>query len=169
MCGVFARSPGGGASLRRYPTYDVGRGIPIGNLTSQLFANVYLDGLDHYAKEVLRLPCYLRYADDVTIVGRDPVALQTVLPSIRAWLWDERRLELHPRKMSLRKLSWGIDFLGYVTLPRHRILRTKTKRRMFVRVCMENIASYLGLLRHCSGWRLRQRLFSLMIRARYGE
>jgi len=131
------------------------RGIPIGSLTSQLFANVYLDGFDHFVKEVLQLPYYIRYADDVVILHEDPAALIALLRPTCAWLRDERRLEFHPRKIKIRKLSWGIDFLGYVTLPHHRVLRTKSKRRMFRRVNSKNMSSYLGLLQHCAGRKLR--------------
>jgi hypothetical protein len=129
-------------------------GIPIGNLTSQLFANVYLDAFDHFIKEELRVPFYLRYTDDAVILHKDPKYLSLLIPFIEQWLWQERRLELHPHKIKIRKLSQGIDFLGYVTLPYYRVLRTKTERRMMRRVNRTNISSYFGLLKHCEGHRL---------------
>lgn len=159
----------GGGRLVDRSASCTGRGIPIGNLTSQLFANVYLDGLDHFVKENLRLPYYIRYADDVVILHNDPETLAALLAPIRAWLWDERRLELHPRKVTIRKLSWGIDFLGYVTLPHYRVLRTKTKRRMFARVSVQNLPSYLGLLRHCAGRRLRHQVVVMASRVQHNQ
>jgi hypothetical protein len=79
-----------------------------------------------------------------------------LLHRITSWLWDERRLILHPRKFEIRKLSQGIDFLGYVTLPNHRMLRTKTKKRMLGRVNGKNVSSYLGVLKQCEGYALRK-------------
>lgn len=131
-------------------------GIPIGNLTSQLFVNVYLNGLDHFIKETLRLHCYIRYTDDMVVLHHDAAYLEGLITPIAAWLARERQLVLHPGKIKLRKLSQGIDFLGYVTLPHYRVLRTKTKRRMFRRVNTNNRSSYLGLLAHCSGHVLRR-------------
>lgn len=145
---------GGGSSEKR----DRPRGLPLGSVTSQLFANSYLDAFDHYIKEQLRVRYYLRYTDDVLMLHPDLTALQSIVPRVADWLWRERRLLLHPRKVILRKLSHGIDFAGYVVLPRHTVLRTRTKRRMFRRVAVKNLSSYLGLLRHCAGYGLRVRL-----------
>jgi retron-type reverse transcriptase len=147
-----SKSVGGGSFLET----NRKTGLPIGNLTSQLFANVYLDAFDHFIKNQLRIRHYIRYTDDAVILSDDPAYLTLLVPIIEQWLWAERRLELHPRKIEIRKLSQGIDFLGYVTLPHHRVLRTKTKRRMLARVNSANLPSYLGLLRHCSGRRLGQ-------------
>lgn len=68
-------------------------------------------------------------------------------------------MTLHPHKVEIRKLGQGIDFLGYVTLSHHRVLRTKTKRRMFKKVTLENMPSYMGLLEHCDGYALKMHLF----------
>ncbi|MBI4098587.1 MAG: RNA-directed DNA polymerase [Candidatus Magasanikbacteria bacterium] len=134
-------------------------------MTSQLFVNVYLDGLDHWVKEALCERYYMRYTDDMIIVHSNPVYLRALIAPIAARLTKERRLMLHPVKMRIRKLSHGIDFLGYVALPHYRVLRTKTKRRMLKRVNALNVASYLGLLQHCAGFTLsreiRRRIFFL--------
>lgn len=140
-------------------------GLPIGNLTSQLFANVYMDAFDHFIKEDLREKFYIRYTDDAVILDQDPERLRDFIPWIQAWLWRERRLELHPRKVEIRKLGQGIDFLGYVTLPHYRVLRTKTKQRALKRVNSTNISSYLGILEHCEGHALRQALLATIIPA----
>ena len=137
-------------------------GIPIGNLTSQLFANIYMDAFDHFIKGELRVRQYLRYTDDAVILSNDPSELRWLLPFIEQWLWSERQLIFHPHKVEIRKLTQGIDFLGYVTLPYHRVLRTKTKRRMFKRVNSVNMPSYVGLLEHCDGYDLSIRLSRIL-------
>ena len=143
---------GGGSLLET----DRPRGLPIGNLTSQLFANVYMNAFDHYIKEELRTKYYLRYTDDTLIVHNDPKYLSLLVPFIQHWLWQNRRLSLHPNKVSIRKLLQGIDWLGYVVLPYHRVLRTKTKRRMLKRMNEENLPSYLGELSHADTHRLQE-------------
>jgi hypothetical protein len=126
-----------------------------------LFANVYLDTFDHFIKDELQTPYYIRYTDDAVILSDDLAYLSLLIPIIRHWFWKERRLELHPDKIEIRKLRQGIDFLGYLTLPHCRVLRTKTKLRMFKRTDGSNLASYLGLLKHCSGYTLTCRLIKL--------
>lgn len=117
------------------------RGLPLGNLTSQLFANAYLDGLDHVVKERLRMRWYLRFCDDFLIVRRDRAMLDRVLVTIRAYLHDERGLDLHPQKVTMRTISSGIDVVGTVLRPYYRVLRTTTRRRMCHRV-LDCIVAY---------------------------
>lgn len=144
---------GGGSILT-----DRKHGLPIGNLTSQLFANVYMNAFDHVVKENFRQRYYIRYTDDAVILADTREELIELLPWLRAWLFMHRRLEFHPHKVEIRKLTQGIDFLGYVTLPWHRVLRTKTKKRMLRRVHETNIASYMGVLTHCCGTRLAEEI-----------
>lgn len=99
-----------------------------------------------------------RYTDDMLLLHHDREALLRFLAPMRDWLWRERRLTLHPHKVILRKLSQGVDFLGYVVLPRHTVLRTRTKRRMIRRISDTNASSYLGLLQHAAGHELSVRL-----------
>jgi hypothetical protein len=103
---------------------------------------------------------YIRYTDDAVILSDDPAHLSLLVPFIEQWLWTKRRLELHPKKISILKFRQGVDFLGYVVRPHHTVLRTKTKRRMLKRVNRGNIASYLGLLEHCSGRHLQKIILS---------
>ncbi len=128
-----------------------GKGLPLGNVTSQLFANIYLNELDQFVKHVLKEKYYIRYCDDFVIVGTDYQHLKNLVTIIDNFLQERLKLILHPNKIEIRKLSQGIDFLGYVTLPHHRVLRTKTKRRIFKRINNKNRISYLGMLKHCSG------------------
>ncbi len=155
---LSSNSVGGGAILRTIRA----KGLPIGNLTSQLFANVYLNAFDHFIKETVRTKYCLRYTDDALIIHQDPQYLKLLIPFIQHWLWQERRLCLHPNKTSVRKLSQGIDFLGYVTMPHYRVLRTKTKRRMLNIICEDNLVSYAGLLKHCSGHELIKTIYGII-------
>lgn len=133
-------------------------GLPIGNLTSQIFANIYLNELDQFIKHKLRIKYYLRYCDDFVILGTNRDKLEKNIPQLSDFLQSNLKLTLHPDKINIRKLKQGIDFLGYVVLPHHRVLRTKTKRRMFIKINKQNISSYLGLLKHCDSYNLSRRL-----------
>lgn len=151
-----------------------GDGIPLGNLTSQLFANIYLDRLDQYVKRELRIKNYLRYTDDFILLSRNREELERVLPLIWDFLSRDLGLELHPTKVVFRRWNQGVDFLGYGHFPYYRVLRTKTKKRMIRRLrnqrkefeegaidedgVRQTIASYLGVLSHSRNRGLAKRL-----------
>ncbi|MEK7141011.1 MAG: reverse transcriptase/maturase family protein [Patescibacteria group bacterium] len=118
-------------------------GIPIGNLTSQLFANVYLDQLDHFIKEELRVKYYLRYMDDFILLGENKTVLTKMLAAIRVFLTDKLKLTLHPRKVRLFPSRLGVDFVGYIVFPDHILLRPKNVRRFArkLRKQQKNLAS----------------------------
>jgi len=97
-------------------------GLPIGNLTSQFFANLYLDDVDHYIKEQLQARAYLRYVDDMVILGRDKAQLHDIREAIRERLAQDR-LRLHPRKAHIYHTARGIDLFGYQVFPYKRKLR----------------------------------------------
>lgn len=132
------------------------KGIPLGNVTSQLFANIYLHELDWFMKQTLRVKYYLRYCDDFVIVSTDKTYLLSIIESIRQFLSDKLKLELHPSKISIRSWDQGIDFLGYVSRPYSTTLRSKTKNRMLARVNDNNLSSYLGVCMHGNCYRLAQ-------------
>ena len=140
-----------------------GKGMPLGNLTSQLFANIYLDPLDKYIKHKLRVKYYLRYADDFVILGKDQYCVEKLVSEIEGFLQTKLKLRLRPDKISIRKLTQGIDFCGYVVLPHYTVLRTNTKRRMLKRVNATNLPSYLGLLKHCEGYTLEKEIRKLTV------
>lgn len=140
----------------------LGKGLPLGNVTSQLFANIYLNELDQFVKHELKEEYYIRYCDDFAILGGGAIVLETLVGKISDFLGRKLLLKLHPSKVIIRKLRRGIDFLGYVSLPHYRILRTTTKRRMFARVCRINLPSYLGMLQYCKGWRISKRLGKIL-------
>lgn len=135
-----------------------GCGLPIGNLTSQLFSNVYLSKLDDFVKRSLGERHYGRYVDDFFIVGNDRLRLLRLIPVIRDFLKNELGLSLHPDKMHLQEAVKGINFLGAVVKPYRRYLLDKTKRRVNlqvrcavcqpVRQMTSTLNSYLGYMRH---------------------
>ena len=106
-----------------------GCGIPIGNLTSQLFANVYLHPLDIYVTKVLKEPNYFRYMDDFVILSQNLDYLLELRQKIRMFLQKELKLNLHPKKANIFRADRGLDFLGYLIKPEGISLRKKTLRR----------------------------------------
>ncbi len=117
------------------------RGIPIGNLTSQFFANLYLDGLDHFVQESLQWSGYLRYMDDMLLFGDDKAALQAARREIESWLEGERRLHVHERKTRVFPVRDGVPFVGFRVFPRYVRIDPRTGRR-FVRRLRELGLSY---------------------------
>jgi RNA-directed DNA polymerase len=137
------------------------KGIPLGNITSQLFSNIYLDKLDQCIKRVLRVKYYIRYADDFLILNTDRVYLEVLVVELGKFTRSNLNLEIHPQKILIQKWHNGIDFLGYISFPHHKILRTKTKKRIFNRLSSKNISSYLGVLSHTRSFRLSNKLKGL--------
>jgi RNA-directed DNA polymerase len=129
-----------------------GIGLPLGNLTSQLLVNVYMNEFDQSMKHVIRAKHYLRYADDFLVLSTNREWLEVILPEMRNFLIGRLGLTLHPKKVSIKTLASGVDVLGWIHFPDHRVLRTTTKRRALSRVAddpnEERVASYLGMLKH---------------------
>lgn len=113
-------------------------GIPIGNLTSQLFANLYLNHLDQFIKRRLQVKCYIRYMDDFILVDRDRKKLEEFRWVIEDFVSRKLNLRLHPHKVALDRVSQGITFLGYLAYPTGINVRGKTIRR-FRKKLRENI------------------------------
>lgn len=135
-------------------------GLPIGNVTSQLFANIYLNQLDQFVKHNLKIKRYLRYCDDFVILSQNQSELFTLVNTISNFLSKQLRLTLHPNKIIIRKYRQGIDFLGYVVRPYCVNLRTKTKKRILKKVNKNNLPSYLGVLKHCNGYKIKKRVLA---------
>lgn len=110
------------------------RGLPLGNVTSQLFANLYLSGFDHWIKERLKTRRYLRFCDDFVLLDPDRAVLESATVAIRTYLANRLDLQLHPNKVSIRTYVQGVDFVGWVLRPHARTLRGKTYRRLLRRV-----------------------------------
>ena len=150
------------------------KGLPIGNLTSQLFANIYLNEFDQFMKHKLKVKHYIRYTDDFVIVSNNKTYLENLIPIIQSFLFKELTLTLHPGKITIRKLYQGIDFLGSVLFPYHRQIRTKTKRRIIKKLkerikqykngiiekqtLEQSLQSYLGVLCHANTHKLSNEL-----------
>lgn len=139
--------------------------MPIGNLTSQLFANIYMSEFDQFVKHQLKVKNYVRYTDDFVIVSENKKYLEGLIPIIETFLDNRLKLSLHPNKVSLRKYKQGIDFLGYVILPYHIAIRTKTKRRIIRKLNKENLSSYMGVLSHANSFKLKHLFKEKLIKA----
>ncbi len=140
-----------------------GVGLPLGNFTSQLLVNIYMNEFDQFMKHKMKAVHYIRYADDFAVLSRDRAYLERILPLMQEFLWDRLRLTMHPNKISIETLASGVDFLGWVHFPHHRVLRTATKRRMFanpgIYAADEAVVnSYKGLLSHGNGWNLTKHI-----------
>jgi retron-type reverse transcriptase len=153
--------------IRSYesPEQD-GKGLPIGALTSQLFANIYLSPLDHYLKETYRVKYYARYMDDFIILHREKQVLWDLLGEITNYLHDHLKLTLNP-KTGIFPGKNGIDFCGYRIWPTHvkprksTVKRAKRRLRKISRLykispdilehAKKSIDSFLGYIKHCDG------------------
>lgn len=138
-------------------------GLPLGNLTSQLFANIYLNEFDQFIKHKLRIKRYIRYADDFVIISENKNYLKTTLEPISSFLQNELKLVLHPDKIFIKTLSSGIDFLGWINFFDHRIVRKITKQRALKNIEREasnyaRISSYFGLLKHGNEYKVKENI-----------
>jgi len=154
---------------------ETDRGLPIGSLTSQLWANVYLNELDHYVKETLRIQYYLRYMDDFVIFHHDKQRLAAILEEIIGFLDGILQLSLNGKTQIFPISPRCVDFLGYRIWPSHRLLRKANVRRvkrkfrkharlysqglMSLETIRPGIASWLGHAKHADTWCLRKRIF----------
>lgn len=148
-------------------------GLPIGNLTSQMFANLYLNELDQFCKHKLRLHYYIRYMDDIIILHHDKRYLEQVRQKIAEFLETELALQLN-RKTCIRPISAGIEFVGYRVWATHRKLRKKTAKKIKRRMCFmfcayaageidrdtldRSVASYNGIMMHFNSYGMRKSL-----------
>ncbi len=149
-------------------------GLPLGNLTSQLFVNIYMNKFDQFVKHKLKAKHYIRYADDFVILADDKKWLEEQIELIREFLRQELKLELHPDKIFIKTIASGVDFLGLVNFSNYRVLRTKTKKRMFKKIenkyngwqsgliseesFNQSVWSYLGMLKHCGGYKISKEI-----------
>lgn len=104
--------------------------MPLGNLTSQFFANVYLNELDYFVKHELKAKYYIRYVDDFVILHSSKRQLEIWKKQIEKFLKENLILELHPDKSSIISLSRGVDFVGFRNFYHHKLLRKRNIRNM---------------------------------------
>jgi hypothetical protein len=161
-----------------------GFGLPIGNLTSQFFANVHLDALDQFAKHALKARYYGRYVDDMVMFDTDADRLNDCYARMEVFLYDTLGLRLHPKKKKLYPADQGIDFVGFIIKPGRTYLRNYSLSRCRSKIRAwerrgapidaptltnlgQSVTSYLGMLRQVNGYRARkslcQRLQNLFI------
>lgn len=157
------------------------RGLPIGNLTSQFFANVYLNGFDHFVKENLGAGKYVRYVDDFALFGDDWQFLSDARREVESYL-AHLRLLIHPVKSQLSQTKRGASFLGFRVLPRQIRVKTVNLRRARRRLrrlqaryrdgemnpakIIESVRSWIAHLEHGDTWRLREMIFAKLVFAR---
>jgi RNA-directed DNA polymerase len=141
------------------------KGLPLGNLTSQLFVNVYMNKFDQFAKHKLKARYYIRYADDFVFLSEDKKHLENLILKIQEFMQKELKLELHSGKVFIKALSSGVDFLGWVNFANHRVLRTSTKKRMLRKLGIscknESLQSYLGLLKDGNTKKIKERILEI--------
>jgi RNA-directed DNA polymerase len=164
------------------------QGLPIGNLTSQFFANAYLNELDQYSKHTLKIPYYIRYVDDIIMLARNPGDLIFWRDQINTFLVSQLGLKLQPDKEILQETSKGMNFLGYIIKPNCVLMRNRTVRKLKNKLynfnqsilrqkrvhpirlwtndlCREfhsifaSVNSYYGLFKHADTFRLRRHIY----------
>lgn len=159
-----------------------GCGLPIGNLTSQLFSNIYLNEFDHYVKRGLRIHNYGRYVDDFILIHHDKEYLKSLIPVIRMFLERHLKLTLHPAKIYLQHFSKGVSFLGTVIKPYRTYIKSRTKGNIERSVgtwnrfieeksdkrltkaeetrFLSSVNSYLGLVVHFNTFKFRKAILT---------
>jgi hypothetical protein len=152
-------------------------GLPIGNLTSQLFANIYLNDFDHFIKRDLHIKYYGRYVDDFLLVHNDKDYLKSVIPILRDYLNKELQIKLHEKKIYLQHYSKGVMYLGAVLKPHRNYIANRTKGNFYRAIIKQNkivndhkptqeeqelftssMNSYLGILKHYKTYKMRKRM-----------
>ncbi|MEG4347954.1 RNA-directed DNA polymerase [Microcoleus sp. A003_D6] len=157
------------------------RGLPIGNLSSQFYANVYLNGFDHYIKEQLKVQKYVRYVDDFALFSDDRGFLADARLGVEEYLVN-LRLKIHPIKSQLFETKEGANFLGFRILPDRIRVRTENLRRGKRRVrqmqveyyegkidllkITQSLQSWAAHLKHGNTWKLRKEIFASLVLAR---
>jgi len=158
-----------------FTPYERRRGLPLGNQTSQFFANVYLDPLDHFVKDKLRCKGYIRYVDDFVLFSNSKETLRQWFAQMGVFL-GSLRLKLHPLKCHIWPVEHGVDFLGYRVYRDHRFLRRDNPVRCRQRLRLyqkqysagvltlaeltQRVRSWIGHAIHADTYRLRSRLLS---------
>ena len=153
----------------------INKGLPIGNLTSQFFSNVYLNRIDQFVKHNLRIKYYCRYVDDMVLMHEDPKYLNYCYDKIDEFLRTHLDLVLNPKKKNMNLVSRGFDFVGHVIKPNRIYLRTTIIKKSFSTIkeweknkkrftedelvnFRNKINSYLGMYKHVNGYKLRKKL-----------
>ena len=149
------------------------KGFPIGNLTSQLFGNIYLDEFDHVIREKFGIAKYGRYVDDMVFVHSNQATLRLLVTKVKAYLLNDLGLTLHPNKIYLQYYKKGLNFLGVHIKPYRIYINHKTKSNLYYRIeewsrlslsekrdkkFLAALNSYLGIMQHYNTWSLRKKI-----------
>jgi RNA-directed DNA polymerase len=154
------------------------KGFPIGNLTSQLFGNIYLDEFDHFVKEKLKIKHYGRYVDDMVFVHQDKEFLKSIVQKAKNFLQSQLQLALHPKKIYLQNFRKGVQFLGTFLKPYRIYIASRTKQNFYAKIKIYNemgrqkgdfskkesqtllacTNSYLGIMKHRRTFALRKKM-----------
>lgn len=148
---------------------DKGKGLPIGNLSSQFFANVYMNVIDQLAKRELGIKWYGRYVDDIVLIGHCPAELNKAFKEIQAVAEEKLKIKFHPNKTNRNIVSNGMDFCGYIIMPNRAYVRKRTVSAMRKIGFSElrytdpikwasSMNSYLGICQHANSFNARKRL-----------
>ncbi len=153
--------------VRSFNSGKLDKGLPLGNLTSQLLVNIYMNEFDQFVKHLLKIQSYIRYADDFVILSPYKSLLESLIPKVASFLKSRLALTLHPNKVLIKTVASGVDFLGWVHFTDHRVLRTATKRRVLRNLnkndSEKTVQSYFGLLRHGNTNKLKEKITALAL------
>jgi hypothetical protein len=165
-------------------SYPIETGLPIGNLTSQVFGNVYLNDFDHYVKKELKIKHYGRYVDDMLFVHESKTYLEGLIPKLSNFLHSNFKLNVHPNKIVLKSVQEGIPFLGQIIKPHCSYISNRTKNNFYQAIQVINkqmatvpqfswqdlseirakLNSYLGYMQHANSYNLRKTMLSRLIK-----
>jgi len=171
-------------SLFNYPNNT---GLPIGNLTSQVFGNVYMNDFDYFVKKEMKIKYYGRYVDDMLFVHNDKSFLENIIPQLSNFLLSNLKLKIHPNKIVLNSIEEGIPFLGQIIKPHCSYIGNRTKNNFYQAIQEINkimavvpefswqqlcdiraiINSYLGYMQHANSYNLRKAMLGKLINRFY--
>jgi hypothetical protein len=145
------------------------KGLPIGNLSSQFFANVYLNPLDQFAKHCLKLRWYARYVDDIVALGHSGETMFEAYEQMAEFARTQLLIEFHPKKVSTNRIECGVNFVGYIVKPHRKYIRRSTLKTLGAKLrqpetsqdadCLRaTVNSYFGIMRHANAYRERVKL-----------
>ena len=159
-------------------------GLPIGNLTSQVFANFYMNEFDHFVKKTLKIKYYGRYVDDFILIHQDKNYLKSLIPTMTQYLSEYLKLKLHPNKIYLQHFTKGVKYLGTIILPHRIYIGNRTKGNFYAAIQQQNelirtrkpdkeeltyfaslVNSYLGIFKHYRTYNIRKKLIKKEISA----
>lgn len=172
---AFGLPPGKSASEVRPEERLYDKGLAVGNLINQMMANVTQNEVDKFCKRVIGIKYYVRYMDDIVIVGDSKPQLHAWREQIETFMRERLKLDLNPKKTFIRPINLGIEFCQYKIFPTHKKLKKSTALRMKRRLkfiqekyaageitldrANKTVQSYIGMMSHCNSYLLRRKIF----------